>query len=443
MMDVIQIASYIPHPRFPYDLQQMQRSMMNINVKNAAVTDAQQNSFPWRPSIAQFFGTIGFYAPFFGISAVLLPAKIQMIAPDQKVSMVASATSITLLISVFAGFICGALCDMTRSRFGARTPWIVGGGILATVCLVIFATSSNATVALGAWYVYVVWYNAVMAAAMAWMPDLIAPKYRGTASSMFGVATQIGLNGAQSLASLYITNVSKGVFILLIVADVALILAVIICQEKSNKHVPREPFSFESFKTNFLPPRHAGRDYWFAALARLMYMMPGGIGTYRLYTLTDYMHTPAEAAAKWMSLMAALSLVMAIVAAVISGPLADKLKTIKVPVAVAVFLVGVPCWLPFFIPTPLMYTIYVALSGLGGGIFVALDQALMTSVLPNQKNAAKDLAFLNVAGTIGQMLAPLLAAAVIGVFGYMGLFPMGFIVLSIAAVSVFGIKGVK
>ncbi|NMN00908.1 multidrug-efflux transporter [Bifidobacterium sp. DSM 109958] len=416
---------------------------MNINVANASITDAQQSRFPWRPSIAQFFATIGFYAPFFGISAVLLPAKIAMIDPDNKVAMTASATTVTLLISVFAGFICGALCDMTRSRFGARTPWIVGGGVLATVCLIVFATASDTTLALGAWYVYVVWYNAIMAAAMAWMPDMIAPRHRGSASAMFGVATQIGLNGAQSLASLYITDVSTGVFTLLIIADIALIVAVVICREKSNRHVPRKPFSLESLKESFLPPRRAGRDYWFAAAARLMYMMPGGIGTYRLYTLTDYMGTPAEAAAKWMSLMAALSLVMAVAAAVLSGPLADHLKTIKVPVAIAVFLVGVPCWLPFFIPTPLMYTIYVALSGLGGGIFVALDQALMTSVLPSKDTAAKDLAFLNVAGTIGQMLAPLLAAAVIGMFGYAGLFPMGFIVLTIAAVSVFGIKNVR
>lgn len=67
----------------------------------------------------------------------------------------------------------------------------------------------------------------------------------------------------------------------------------------------------------------------------------------------------------------------------------------------------------------------------------------MTSVLPNQKDAAKDLAFLNVAGTIGQMLAPLIAAAVIGWFGYQGLFPMGFIILTLAAISIFGVKRVK
>ncbi|MBT1172737.1 MFS transporter [Bifidobacterium sp. MA2] len=398
--------------------------------------------FPWRASIGQFFGTIGWYAPFFGISAILLPAKIEMIDPAQKVSLVASATTVTMVIAIFAGVIFGALSDMTRSRFGARSPWVVGGGIAATICLIVFALSNNTVVAMGAWFLYVAWYNAIMAAGMAWMPDLIPVKYRGSASAMFGVATEIGLNGAQSLASLFITNVPLGVFILLIVADVCLIAAVIICKEPSNKDVPREKFTLAGFK-KFMPPRHAGRDYWFAAFARMMYMMPGGIGTYRLYTLTDYMHVSKVEAAGWMSLMALLSLILALVAAAISGPIADKFHTIKIPCVIAVFLVGLPCWLPFFIPTPLMYTIYVMLSGLGGGIFVALDQALMTSVLPNQKEAAKDLAFLNVAGTIGQMLAPLIAAAVIGFFGYQGLFPMGFIILSLAAVSIFGVKRVK
>lgn len=37
-------------------------------------------------------------------------------------------------------------------------------------------------------------------------------------------------------------------------------------------------------------------------------MVSGGIGTYRLYTLTDYMHLSNDSASWWMSFMAAASL---------------------------------------------------------------------------------------------------------------------------------------
>ncbi|MBT1170361.1 MFS transporter [Bifidobacterium sp. SO4] len=402
--------------------------------------------YPWRPVIGQFFCTIAFYGPFFGISGILLPAKIGFIDPANKVNLTATATTVTLIISVFAGIIFGALSDMTRSRFGARTPWLIGTSVVATVCLVIFAINDNTAIAMGAWFIYTACYSAMMSAGMAWMHDLIPEKYRGSASSSFGIATQIGLNGFQSLCSLFVASVgdvSNGVFVTLVIADIAMIIAVIVTAEPSNKDVPPVKMDLSAFK-QFLPPTHAGRDYWFACLSRLLYMLPGGIGTYRLYTLTDWMHTSAASAASWMALMSLLSLIFAVLMSALSGPVSMLFKGgMKIPAAVGMFLVGVPCWLPLIVQTPLMYTIYVALSGIGGGLFIAIDQSLMTSVLPNPDQAAKDLSFINAMGTVGQMLAPLLGAWVFHMFGYAGLFPMGFIVLTLGALSILGMKNVK
>mgnify|MGYP000843280077 CR=1 FL=1 len=38
--------------------------------------------------------------------------------------------SIGAIVALLANIIFGTLSDMTRSRFGKRTPWIVGGGII-------------------------------------------------------------------------------------------------------------------------------------------------------------------------------------------------------------------------------------------------------------------------------------------------------------------------
>ncbi|MBT1179283.1 MFS transporter [Bifidobacterium vespertilionis] len=172
-------------------------------------------------------------------------------------------------------------------------------------------------------------------------------------------------------------------------------------------------------------------------------MMPGGIGTYRLYTLTDYMGQPAKEAGQWMSLMSTIGLVSAVSFCAISGPISDKFHSVKIPLAVAIFTVGLPCWLPFFVPTPVAYTVYVGVSSIGSGIFSALDQTIMTSVLPDPKTQAKDLAFLNSCGVLGNLGAPLLAGAVVNAFGYAGLFPMGFIILTMASVCVFCIRKIR
>lgn len=67
--------------------------------------------YPWRPVIGQFFCTIAFYGPFFGISGILLPAKIGFIDPADKVNLTATATTATLIISMLAGIVFGAPAD--------------------------------------------------------------------------------------------------------------------------------------------------------------------------------------------------------------------------------------------------------------------------------------------------------------------------------------------
>jgi len=57
------------------------------------------------------------------------------------------------------------------------------------------------------------------------------------------------------------------------------------------------------------------------------------------------------------------------------------------------------------------FLVGMAVAGLGFGLYMAVDLALVADVLPDADNAAKDLGVLNVAGalpfSIGPALAPL------------------------------------
>ena len=71
--------------------------------------------------------------------------------------------------------------------------------------------------------------------------------------------------------------------------------------------------------------------------------------------------------------------------------------------------------------------------GIGFGAYTAVDFALITQVLPGAADRAKDLGVINIANALPQVLAPVLAAAVLGLgLGYPGLY------LLAAAVSVLG-----
>ena len=55
----------------------------------------------------------------------------------------------------------------------------------------------------------------------------------------------------------------------------------------------------------------------------------------------------------------------------------------------------------------------VAVSGLGFGLYFAVDLALVTEVLPDPDDAAKDLGVFNYAGAVPFALAPALAPGIL------------------------------
>ncbi len=51
----------------------------------------------------------------------------------------------------------------------------------------------------------------------------------------------------------------------------------------------------------------------------------------------------------------------------------------------------------------------MAIAGLGFGVYLAVDLALVADVLPDPDNAAKDLGVFNIANAMPQSLAPAIA----------------------------------
>ena len=55
------------------------------------------------------------------------------------------------------------------------------------------------------------------------------------------------------------------------------------------------------------------------------------------------------------------------------------------------------------------FLVGMAVSGLGFGLYMAVDLALVVDVLPDEATAAKDLGVLNIAGALPFTLAPAIA----------------------------------
>ena len=126
-----------------------------------------------------------------------------------------------------------------------------------------------------------------------------------------------------------------------------------------------------------------------------------------------------------------------------SGLLSDRIGRRKPFVIVASFVVAVSAVVPILWPTVPGAITSVGLGGLGIGIYLAVDQALMTQVLPNKADAGKDLGVLNIAQAGGQIVAPLVASVVIGMAGYAALYGFAAVMAALAALAILPIKSVR
>jgi MFS family permease len=63
------------------------------------------------------------------------------------------------------------------------------------------------------------------------------------------------------------------------------------------------------------------------------------------------------------------------------------------------------------------FLVGMAISGLGFGVYAAVDLALVVDVLPGKCSAAKDLGVFNIAGALPFSIAPAIAPAILAIDG--------------------------
>jgi MFS family permease len=81
--------------------------------------------------------------------------------------------------------------------------------------------------------------------------------------------------------------------------------------------------------------------------------------------------------------------------------------------------------------------------GIGFGAYSAVDFAMITEVLPEAADRAKDLGVINIANALPQVLAPVLAAGVLALdLGYVGLYVLAAVVSVLGSVLVVRIRSI-
>jgi MFS family permease len=420
------------------------------NVASAAVPTGAGNDDP--PPLVKgsvkrllawvFPATAAIFMLWGAVPGLLLPRQLELFDAPHKVGNLAIVSTLGAFGGMIAAPIAGQLSDRTRRQFGRRAPWILIGATAGALTLVGLAFANTLVGVAIAWTLVQICYNFAQAPLSAILPDRIPLRRRGTFATIAGIALMTGTLGGSVIGSVLFNSIAVGYVILSVTTLAALSLFVVFNPDHSSVDLQVEPFRLSDFLRTFWisPVKHP--DFFWAFIARLLLFTGYGIVTgYQLYILTDYLGLAHPETV--IPVLGVIGLVGIITSTVISGPVSDRIGRRKPFVFGSSAVMGLGLILPWLWPTLVSWGVLVGIIGLGFGMYLAVDTALMSEVLPSAQSFAKDLGIVNIAAALPQTISPALAGAVVLRFGYAGLFPLGVVLSLLGAVAIWPIKTVR
>ena len=398
-----------------------------------------------RIGTALLIGSLATSLPTTAAAVVLLPHRIAEVSPDNKVALLAVLTVAGSLVGLVSNIVCGGLSDRTRSRFGARTPWIIGGSVTTLIAMIPVAIFANFVVTTLSWCLVAIAINAPMAALAAVLPDRVPVAKRATVSAMVGLGLLIGGAGGSVVGAVFVTRVGLGLMVAVSIAAVLMVSAAALINEPDNRHeTPAQNADANILRASFTLPRNAADFYWalFGRLALVLgYFMVNG---YQLYILTDYVGLSDERAAAVVGINAIIFVVTSIVGVLAAGPASDRLQVRK-PFVIAASAVAICAVLPPLLSDSVTAMhLFAVVGGLAFGSYFSVDAALVSEVLPDEETRARDLGIQNIANSGGQVLAPGASAGLVALgLGFGPVFFGAIAVMAVGALLVIPIKSVK
>ncbi len=378
---------------------------------------------------------------------VTLALKINsLVGIDRAPNSLALVAGVGSLLAMVGNPVFGRLSDRTTSRWGMRRPWMVVGVIGGSIGILIVALAPNVPVVLVGWCTAQLFFNAVLAAQVAVLPDQVPAAQRGLVSGVLGVclpvASVVGtflvklFTGSQ-LAMFLVPCAVGGFFILLFAATL---------QDRRLAAADRPPWSLRELAGTFYVNPRRSPDFAWAFASRFMFVLAYAfLVTYQAYYLLDHIGSTETEVPGPIFLGTLVPSAFIVVASVVGGRLSDRTGRRKVFVLTASVGYGVAMFVIALAAGFNGYLVGMALGGLAFGVYVAVDLALVTDVLPDRNDAAKDLGVFNIAGALPFSVAPAIAPVVLALGGgsYTVLYALGGVCAIAGAAAVLRVKGVR
>ncbi|MFD3581104.1 MFS transporter [Streptomyces sp. NPDC058683] len=340
---------------------------------------------------------------------LLLPQQLENIDAASKVHSFAVVNALSGLASLVALPVCGALCDRSRSRFGRRRLWLTGGALAFAAGLVVTGEQTTVTGVTLAWSASMLGLSAATAGLTAVIADRVPAGQRGVVSSAIYGPQALGVVTGIALVSAFALSPASGY---LVIAALLIVCTVpFLARFRDIPYDSGPALSLRAVLTS-MGRSLRNREFAWAFGGRLLVNLANSLGVcYTLYFLTDDLKVPDPTG----SLLActALYLVAGVLASSVAGVLSDRLGRRRIFVALAALLQAASGFLLASFPDLTVTLVASAVMGGGFGAYMAVDQALITQVLPDAESRAQDLGIMNIGTVVPPALAPLIASFLI------------------------------
>ncbi|WP_222131459.1 MFS transporter [Pseudonocardia sp. C8] len=376
---------------------------------------------PARPTVVvtMVLARLGTMLPLMTVLSAALTLKLQTVLPQTEVvPTLGLTTSLGAFAALFFDPVFGRISDRTMSRFGRRRPWLVIGmtGLLAA--LLIMALAPSAIVLAIGWVLGQIAANAAVAAHTASIADQLPPFQRGKVSGAIGVAQQASSLGAAYAAQLF----SQQMLLLFLVPGfigfVLVFLYTLVLPDQPRQSPPPSSgdlaMVLKTFWVNPIKNPDFGLAWWSRFLVVLANFM---FTTFRLLWIQHEMGLPPDEATKIMATGVLCFTVALVVSGQVAGWLSDVVGRRKIFIIGSALVFAAGTFMLVQSTSALSFYVAETIIGIGFGVYVAVDLALVLDVLPDPEEAAKDLGVFNIAMAGPQVLAPGLAAWIIGLSG--------------------------
>jgi len=388
-------------------------------------------------------------------SQVMLALQLQDITPRHKIVALGVVTAINAVGSALATPVVGALSDRTAhgrrlGRFsGRRHRWTLVMVLLSAVSLALLAKAGTVLAVALLWLLFGVFQNGEYATLSAALPDHVPVRQRATVSGWVGMPLALGLVlGTVLVVEVFNQDLVTGYIVLAALMVLLALPFVLFTPDYPLPPQDREPFSWRKAASAYWISPRAYPDFGWAWLTRFLATLSIAMGTlYLLYFLRDKVHYarlfPGQTAADGLLILILIYTGGVVVSAIVGGVISDRSGRRKMMVTVSGLLMAAAALLLTFWETWTASLIAAVLYGIGFGAYIAVDQALITQVLPKATDRAKDLGIINIAIVCPYAIGPLIAALLVSLSGYPALFGATAVVGIAAAIGVWRIKSVS